>query len=190
MASAGSGSAIGAEGRRRRDTEPFVRTSTPPPAAPDLKEAAAAVQAPDGPDQDKVGKDGVLKEHSFTLEHIDTRGRRWTGQFRCHALTYRERISIGLIRSRMSGGVAPHLLDVTTSNLLEMLAHLSVALDDGPPWARDLESIHDPGVVTAIYKEVLEHEQRFHEAGPRDPGPSDDAGTGAGDGEGVPGQDG
>jgi hypothetical protein len=186
-----SGSGIGAEARKARQgaSEGFIKTSAPGGSAPALKEAVAAVQAPLGPENDSKGK-GVLKDHEFDLEYVDGRGYLWSGQFKCHALTYKERIDVGLIRSRMSGGVPPHLLDATTSNLLEMLAHLAVAVDAGPPWARDMEAIHDPAVVVAIYKEVLAHEERFHGAGPGGAGAGDDALPSPGHGEGSADQDG
>lgn len=186
-----SGSGIGAEARKARQGTPggFVKTSAPLEASPSLKEAVSAVQAPSGPENDAKGR-GVLKDHQFDLEYVDGRGYLWTGRFKCHALTYKERIEVGLIRSRMSGGVPPHLLDATTSNLLEMLAHLAVAMDDGPPWARDLEALHDPAVAIAIYKEVLAHEERFHGAGPGGTGADDDAPTGSGDGASGTSEDG
>lgn len=132
----------------------------------------------------------MLKDHEFDLDFTDGRGRRWEGHFKCHAITYKERIDIGLIRSRMSGGVAPHLLDINTSNMLEALAHLAVALDEGPEWAKDLEQLHDPAVVIAIYREVLNHEERFHGTRSSEAGSEDDGAPGAGDGAGGPPQDG
>lgn len=172
--------AIGAEGRKKKERGGFV--ATPAPSGPSVQEAVKAVQAPDGPSQDHVGKGGVPKEHDFDLEYLDSRGRKWMGRFSCHVLSFRERINVGLVKSRLANGASPHQLDISTSNLLEALAHLTIALDNGPDWAQDLEGIHDPGVVIEIYKEVLDHEQRFHETGPGDPGESND--------EDEPGSDG
>ena len=53
------------------------------------------------------------------------------------------------------------MVDAATLNLLEMQAHLAVALDDAPPWASDLGELYDVGVVAAIYREVASHEARF-----------------------------
>ena len=41
----------------------------------------------------------------------------------------------------------------------------SIAIDEAPAWADDLSSIRDIGVLTAIYKEVAEHEATFWGAG-------------------------
>jgi hypothetical protein len=178
-------SGIGAEGRKAREKEErFVQTSAPSKGAPPLQEAVDAAKAPLGPDNDAKGKGGILKDHAFDLEFIDKRGYRWSGHFKCHAITYKERIDIGIIRSRMSGGVPIGLLDVNTSNLLEMLAHLAVAIDVGPEWAKKLEGLHDPAVVIAIYEEVANHEERFHGAGPSNAGTTNDAGQPVGDGAG------
>jgi len=185
-------SGIGAEGRKARENggERFVKTSDPGSDAPALKEAVAAAKAPLGPANDAIGAGGVLKDAAFDLEFIDKRGYRWSGAFKCHAITYKERIDIGLIRSRLSGGVPVHLLDVNTANLLEMLSHLAVAIDEGPSWAKDLEKLHDPSVVIAIYEEVVAHEERFHGARPGPAGTPDDARRESGDGEGGPAEDG
>jgi hypothetical protein len=106
----------------------------------------------------------VGPEHSFNLDHTDDRGQRWTGAFRCHVLTIRERTQVGIVRSRLSLGTSPLLLDPSTIDLLEMQAHLAVALDTKPDWANDFGDLHDPSVLIAVYKEVASHEARFHGA--------------------------
>ena len=60
------------------------------------------------------------------------------------------------------------VIDGATLNLLEMQAHLAVAIDDCPEWAADLGSLYDVGVVAAIYKEVASHEAGFWGAGDGD----------------------
>lgn len=160
-------SGIGAEGRRAR----AAAEVQPPP----LAEARRAVVGEDGPGNDHTGKGGVGEHHTFALEHTDVRGRMWRGRFRCHVLTIREKVQVGLLKSRLAGNVPPEALDVVTSSLLEMLAHLTIALDDAPDWASDLERIRDPGVVQAIYEEVAGHEARFHGTGGSDSGPAPDA---------------
>lgn len=175
-------SGIGAEGRKRQRFIDTVPEDDPVPVAV----AKRAVLAEDGPTNDKLGKEGVLKDHVFDLDYLDQRGRRWQGRFKCHVLTTQERIQVGLIRSRMSGGVAPHLLDSTTASLLEVIAHLAVALDDGPAWAKRLEMLHDPGVALEIYKEVRQHEERFHGAESEDSGEAAHAAGEHDAGEGSP----
>lgn len=147
-------SSIGPAARRKSATGVDI------PITPSAEQAVTKV----GPDNDKVGADGCGPEHVFTLDYIDHRGRKWTGEFKCHVLTIRERAQVGLVRSQLSAGMAPVGLDAATLDLLEMQAHLAVALDSAPDWARDLGSLHDPAVMGAIYGEVAGHEARFHGA--------------------------
>lgn len=134
--------------------------------------ARAEVRAGDGPAQDGIGVDGLLPEYAFELDYTDRRGRRWTGTFRAHVLRYREKIEVGLIRAKMLAGMNPGTLDRYTVDLTEMIAHLTVALDQAPPWAADLTDLYDPAVVNAIYGEVASYEARFlgSAAGPADSG--------------------
>jgi hypothetical protein len=158
--------ALGKVGKRDRQES---ITGAEIPEIPSTVEAAQAARAmhESGPKMDDTGADGILPEHQFDLDFIDNRGRRWAGRFACHVLTVRERIQVGLVRSRLSGGISPHALDVFTSNLVEILAHLAVALDNAPPWAKggQLEQIRAVEVLQAIYEEVAKHETRFHGPG-------------------------
>ena len=143
-------SGIGPAARRARKSA----TSPEVPTIPTAADAASLL----GPANDKVGADGCGPEHTFTLDFTDQRGRKWTGEFRCHVLTIRERAQVGLVRSQLCAGMAPVALDASTLDLLEMQAHLAVALDTAPDWASDLGGLHDPGVLAAIYGEVASHE--------------------------------
>ena len=148
-------SSIGPSARRRKS-----KTGPEVPVTPTAEQAVTQT----GPDNDKVGADGCGPEHTFTLDYTDARGRKWSGEFRCHVLTIRERAQVGLVRSQLCAGMAPLGLDASTLDLLEMQAHLAVALDTAPDWASDLGSLHDPAVLAAIYGEVASHEARFHGA--------------------------
>lgn len=165
-------SGIGAEGRRAR-TAVAADAVVPPP----LAEARQAVVGQPGPENDHIGKDGVGERHSFTLEYTDSRGRVWRGAFRSHVLTIREKVQVGLLKARLAGNAPPEALDYVTASLLEIMAHLTIALDDAPPWASDLEKIRDPGVLQAIYEEVAGHEARFHGTGGIESGAAPDEGS-------------
>ena len=162
---------IGAEGRKER--EPF--SATPTVVSPTASEAKAQATLLDGPKHDGTGVDGVLPNHIFDLDFTDARGRRWTGRFKCHVLTYREKVAVGLTRARLAANAPPFTLDIVTGNLLEMQAHLAIALDAGPSWAKDLGELYDPAVVTALYEEVANHEARFHR--PRAEGTGEGSGS-------------
>ena len=115
----------------------------------------------EGPKNDKLGKGGITADHIFDLDYTDQRGYRWTGRFKCHILNIKERATVGLTRSRLTANTPAHVVDASTLNLLEMQAHLAVALDHAPEWASDLGSLYDVGVIAAIYGEVASHEARF-----------------------------
>ncbi len=155
------GSEIGAAGRRSG-----VQKVT----AGDPATIVAQVAGQAGPEADGIGGDGCGPEWTFSLKYTDQRNRVWTGEFRAHVLTTRDRMTVGLTKARLSMGVPFDLLDPATANLAEVLAHLEVALDARPPWAGDLTRIYDQGVLGAIYKEVVEYEARFHGAGTRKAG--------------------
>lgn len=143
---------------RDEETIGSRRTKTP-----SVKEARAAATATPGPSNDATGKDGVGATKTFTLDYTDKRGHRWEGEFGCHVLTIRERVQVGLMKSRLAGGLPPQALDPLTDSILEMQSHLAFALDKRPEWAADekLEGFRDVNLIEAIYKEVIDHEGRF-----------------------------
>jgi len=138
---------------------PHGRNSGSVPLAEAEKSAA-----PSGPALDAKGAGGIAEQHEFDLGFTDRRGRLWHGKFKCHALTIRDHASIGIIQSRLANGVSVDVLDSFTRQLLLMMATLSVAVDEAPDWAKDIEKIHDVDVLNAIYEEVVAHEVRFHGA--------------------------
>jgi hypothetical protein len=132
-------------------------------------EAALKSVAP-GPEADGVGATGLGPEWVFQLDHTDQRGRKWTGEFKAKVLTTRDRVTVGLTKARMANGIASAMLDPSTDSLLEVLAHLTVAIVAAPPWAEDLTAVYDQGVLGAIYAEVVSYEARFHGAEAANPG--------------------
>ena len=114
-----------------------------------------------GPGSDAEGADGLSPEHTFDLDYTDRRGHYWSGRFACHVLTIKERATVGLTRSRLTANTPAGVIDASTLNILEMQAHLAVALDACPVWAESLGELYDVGVLAAIYREVASHEARF-----------------------------
>lgn len=125
---------------------------------PSMKEAHAQVSAPKGPEAAPVDV-----SHTFKLSYTDRRGHLWEGQFTTHVLAVKEHIQVGLIKARMAGGIPLDAIDPFTSNLLEMMAHLAVSLDDAPDWYANIEDIREQGVLEAVYTEVADHARRFHQ---------------------------
>lgn len=129
---------------------------------PTAAEAAEAVTGPDGWTVDTTGAGDTTHTQTFDLDYVDKRGHRWRGRFTTHILTMREQVQIGLVRARMAGGVSPDQLDVLTANMLEMLAHLTIAVDEAPAWFKNIENFRDQVLLEKIYAEVAQHERRFH----------------------------
>lgn len=128
---------------------------------PDLVPVAVPDPTPwPGPDNDKVGSDGLSDVREFDFDHTDRRKRRWAGRFRVRILTIRDRLAVGLTKAQLANGVPFQTLDPSTANLLEMLAHLSVAVEVGPPWWKPLE-LRAFDVLMAVYAEVSSYEERF-----------------------------
>lgn len=152
-------------------------TGIEPVESMDPKAALAAVGAKPGPANDDTGADGTPAEHEFDLDHLDGRGRRWSGKFRCHVLTIKERGIVGLTRARLCGGLTPSQIDEITMQIYDMQAWLAVAIDEAPPWAKNLGEYREISVLGAVYKEVLAHEDRFHAPIPAPTGKGKDAGS-------------
>ena len=152
-------------GAKRRST-----TGVTPEPIVAVEDAQKSVQGLPGQDHDNEGVNGVKPEHAFSLDYTDPRGHKWTGSFRCHVLTIDERTQVGLTRARLLNGVAPILLDGETLDILEMRAHLAVALDEGPEWAERIGKFRDVNVLGAIYREVRNHETIFWGAEPPETG--------------------
>ncbi len=141
------------------------RRKKPPVKAEPVKAKSAKDVVKSGPKNDHVGANGTDSSTTFKLDYTDQRGYHWTGDFKSHVLTIGERTSVGLTRSRMSGGMSLDGIDEATLSLMEMQAHLAIALDEYPEWAEDISTIRDIGVLTAIYSEVASHEAMFWNPG-------------------------
>ena len=150
---------IGATARDKRKIK-----GVPDAAPPDAADAARLASGEDGPENDRKGANGVGLEHSFALEYTDQRGRVWRGNFTTKILSVKDRMTLGMTKSRLGAGLSPQQIDTPTDQIMEIVAHLSVSLSVMPKWAEDLMSVYDLGVLGAIYEEVVTHEARFHGA--------------------------
>jgi len=147
---------VGSAARKRKKTKPPTQR-----AGTGLEVVEPLESGIVGQDHDHEGVGGIAAKHTFQLDYKDRRGYVWTGTFTCHVLTIKERSAVGLTRSRLTANTPSEVIDQVTLNILEMQAHLAVALDASPDWAKDIGALYDVGVVGAIYKEVASHEARF-----------------------------
>jgi len=133
-----------------------------PPPNIDLAKAAAIEP---GPENDRMGFEGLPSDYVFDLDYTDTRGRKWVGKFKAHILTIQQRAQVGLTRARLLNGISLASLDSYTLQLLEMQAYLAIALDSSPEWAKKVDSIRDVAVLNALYQEVANYEGRYFRTG-------------------------
>lgn len=152
---------IGSAARKRKRKASPPKTKTNSQTGLEVIEPGDATAVTLGPANDDTGANGLTAKHTFELNHTDSRGYVWKGRFCCHILNIRERAAVGLTRSRLTANTPAEVIDAATLNLLEMQAHLAVALDEAPDWASDLGELYDVGVVAAIYREVASHEAGF-----------------------------
>lgn len=139
-----------------RKARPLAAPPTPDPVA-----TAAAVGARSGPDHDNEGAGGVGDRFEFTLDwHDKRRDLRWQGRFTGHVLTPLEVVQVGVTRARLLGNQPPASVDAATLNLVEVMAHLAVALDDTPKWW-DPQKLRDMQLLGAVYEEVARREAAF-----------------------------
>lgn len=134
---------------------------------PDYSETAEDVQKA-VVTQDSTGVSGTPPEdlrnedhYTFKLNWKSGTGKVWTGEFTNRVLTIKDRRLMGIMRSRLAGGLSLDSLDALTAEINLILAHLSFSLERRPKWAEKLEDLHDPELLRAIYKEVSAHEEIF-----------------------------
>ena len=97
--------------------------------------------------------------------------RRYEGSFIIKRLSIRDSAKLQVRKIQLSNGMhydpdAPpgQGLDISTSVLNHMLAHLEIAVDSSPGWW-DLDEITDPDVINAVYEEVLSFENSKRDSG-------------------------
>jgi len=101
------------------------------------------------------------ESYTFTVEHVDRRGKALRGEFTTKILTVGERQMVGVLRARFQGGQPVEQFDATTLDMNLVLAHCQYSLTQRPPWAKDLQALHDVKILWKIWAEVVGHENFF-----------------------------
>lgn len=128
---------------------------TQPPSPEDVLKQFASVDAPDKAEDDLLP--------AITRLEIDVtgiRGQRYQGDFIYKVPTLADQISIGRLKNTYlpQGGAA----DANASILVEQISYLAVTIQDPKPdWWEPFGS-YDATPLSALYKEALSYEQRFH----------------------------
>lgn len=122
---------------------------------PSAREPEAAAEA-------KAQRDPRDREEwSFDFSYTDSRGKQWIGRFTNKILNLGERQKAGILVARFNGGSPVHALPPDVTFINEALAHLEFSLTDRPPWAQDLQSTYDAGLIMALYNKAQEHERVY-----------------------------
>jgi hypothetical protein len=101
------------------------------------------------------------EEYEFDFCWKDRRGNKWEGHFKNKILSIAEQQAVGILRSRLAGGIPIESLDLMTNELNLIIAHLSISLIVKPEWAEDLRSLKHIDLLQDLYKEVASHEAMF-----------------------------
>jgi len=128
---------------------------TQPPSPEDILKQFEAVDAIDKDEDDLLPPITHLK-----IDVTGIRGKRYQGDFVYKVPTLADQISIGRLKNTYlpQGGAA----DANASILVEQISYLAVTIQDPKPeWWEPFGS-YDATPLSALYKEALSYEQRFH----------------------------
>lgn len=101
------------------------------------------------------------REYPFDFSWTDTAGKKWEGKFVSKILTLGDQSLVGVLRARLGGSVPYEAMDDFSKELNFLLANLTYALKERPPWAEDLRKLDDMALLQALYAEVAQHEATF-----------------------------
>lgn len=133
------------------------------PQAPPMQGASVAAH----PQTGGLTAVPINLQHTFMLRHTSPFDDQvYEGQFTTKKMTIRELAQINVRKTHLNGGFhfaenKPGMgIDEETDNMNNMLAHLEIALLQWPLWYH-LDTLYDPTVIMAIYKEVVGFENSF-----------------------------
>ena len=131
------------------------------PTDEELRKEADAALAPEAAQEEDPDDPRGEIEYTFQISYIDARGKSWRGTFVDKILTIGARQGVEIIRARFHAGLSMEAFSQEAVELNLMLAHLNYSIVKRPKWAEDLRSLHDPGIIRAIYGHAVEHEDFF-----------------------------
>jgi len=145
----------------------LAELANPPSVEPDLDEMKDAIEkevAPTEKEKNKKLLDNPRSkaEYEFKIDYSDPRGKQYAGRFTNKVLTIGQQQMVGIMRSRLAGGMPLESLDALTIEVNLMVAHMTYSLTEKPKWAENLTALTDIALVQMIYLEVASHEATFH----------------------------
>lgn len=100
-------------------------------------------------------------KYTFDFKWEDGTGKVLSGKFTSKILTIGEQSLVGILRARLSAGIAYEALDDFTKELNFLVANLTYSLEERPRWAEDLRKLDNIEILQALYVEVAAHEATF-----------------------------
>jgi len=123
-------------------------------------------------------------------------GKFYTGLFEVRKMTIGQQIKKGILKARLAEGnghdyITGRGVQLHIENMIDMVAHLEIALVRKPEWCKDLLNFVDPAVLEEIYGEAAAFEASFLPFRPNGSDEGDrDRGDNGGKGSDREGQDG
>ena len=104
---------------------------------------------------------GKKVQHTFSVDHTSSEGKKYEGQFTIHRPTIGEKIRIGTLDARFREELS---VDTYTGNLCHMLATLIVVIDNSPAWW-DYQQLFDYEMLEKVYLEYVRWVNQFFRFG-------------------------
>lgn len=153
-----------------------MMTPASAPAAPETKAAEPArdpkamAQSIETADKPPPEDPKTAKVWTFAFEHKGPGGTTYRAQFSNTVLSIDRRLQAATLESKLLGGVPYESIDPQMGIIAKAVAHLTYSLSEpagqSPAgWADNLMALDDPGVIIALFSEVLSHEETFRGLG-------------------------
>lgn len=111
------------------------------------------------------------RQHLIKVIHIkyhsDIDDMLYEGDFTIKKLSILDSAALGVRKAQLNGGMhhnpekPGYGIDEDTDSFNAMIAHLQISITNAPKWW-NMETISDVGLITEIYRGVIEFENSFH----------------------------
>ena len=132
-----------------------------PPNPPTTGYLADATQTTPTPAPDALRQ----KVATLHVRYENGRGEVLEGTLQNRILKVGQRIKVDLDRSQRCGGVPPESMSARAYSLLYAICWLKESIVSAPDWAQNLAETEEEGLVEEIWRQVSDHEARFHGRG-------------------------
>jgi len=139
------------------------RLKAPPTLDPNAlrEQVDAAHDEAEAPKADPKADPKTARAYTFPFR-FQSGPHVYEGTFTNRVLTVGERMKVGTLFARITGGVAIEALPTDVTSLARAIAWMTYSLEgERPAWARNLAELADDGVIYALFAEVWSHQTTF-----------------------------